>query len=223
MRVPKSDFYCNLAFQTLIVFMAQERREKNHPETAAKTNNFLIKYDKFESFSRKKIRVTEMDYVTGLARKVKGQGPDVGLSPGSRNATDFVSLFLSPKKSTFEIKVHFRRSCRFQFAPLNRFLNFFFWKLNRIFRTILVCFYIYMGFYNKTCNFDFFYSKFFLTIWKNSSSRSRKSLFKSEKSFAWYKNILDIKCLGPWLQIFKKLHLRLKKLCVYHLIPVLEP
>ena len=50
MRVPKSDFYCNLAFQTLIVFMAQECREKNHPETAAKTNNFLIKYDKFESF-----------------------------------------------------------------------------------------------------------------------------------------------------------------------------
>ena len=31
----------------------------------------------------------------------------------------------------------------------------------------------YMGLWNKTCNFDFF-SKIFLTIWKSSSSRSRK-------------------------------------------------
>ena len=63
-----------------------------------------------------------MDYVTGLARKVKGETQittDVGLSPGSRNATDFVSLFLSAKKAIFEIKAHFRRSC-IQFAPLNR-------------------------------------------------------------------------------------------------------
>ena len=75
-------------------------------------------------FREKKIRVTEMDYVTGLARKVKGQGPDVGLSPGSRNATDFVSLFFCAKKSIFVIKAHFRRSCRFQFVPLNRFFHF---------------------------------------------------------------------------------------------------
>ena len=41
-----------------------------------------------------------MDYVTGLARKVKGETQittDVGLSPGSRNATDFVSLFFALK------------------------------------------------------------------------------------------------------------------------------
>ena len=45
-----------------------------------------------------------MDYVTGLARKVKGEtqitSPDVGLSPGSRNATDFVSLFHKIKNFT---------------------------------------------------------------------------------------------------------------------------
>ena len=58
-------------------------------------------------FSRKKIPVTEMDYVTGLARKVKGETQittDVGLSPGSRNATDFVSLFHKIKKKFFELK-----------------------------------------------------------------------------------------------------------------------
>ena len=48
-----------------------------------------------------------MDYVTGLARKVKGETQittDVGLSPGSRNATDFVSLFHKIKKNFLKLK-----------------------------------------------------------------------------------------------------------------------